>query len=160
MTTGRANQDDAPLGATVTQAAELLGVTRRTLYRWRDKGWLVHHPDGGVDVEATRTKVQANADPARSPTALSALQERPNKCPPSTGTCGPWFDAVCDLPDIIAESLLADGLVRAGVTAEELADLIERDVDRAVRTVPLVCLQCGEPADRCQEYPAAPPAPV
>jgi len=48
---------------TTADAADLLGVTERTVKRWRARGWLVNHPDGTLDREATARRVNASRDP-------------------------------------------------------------------------------------------------
>lgn len=48
---------------TTADAAELLGVTERTVKRWRARGWLVNHSDGTLDREATARRVNASRDP-------------------------------------------------------------------------------------------------
>jgi len=44
-------------GLTGQKAADALGVTPATVCQWDKKGWLVRHPDGSIDITATKIKV-------------------------------------------------------------------------------------------------------
>lgn len=48
---------------TNSDAARALGVDERTVKRWRTRGWLVNRPNGTLDIDASRSRVNAHRDP-------------------------------------------------------------------------------------------------
>jgi len=44
-------------------AAAILGIDQATVKRWRSRGWIVNHPDGSLDVSATRARANSGRDP-------------------------------------------------------------------------------------------------
>jgi len=131
-------------GLNATEAAAILGATRKALNDWDRKRWLVRYPDRSIDVDATRTRVQANADPARSPVAASVdarppAPARANPDPADVRQSAERLDPIpedCDLNEARRRKEYWSSELKRMETEEKRGDLVPvEDVRKAWQEV-------------------------